>query len=267
MKDLHTVSMLPGSQNGRSDRLRMLLATVAFIAGAGAVTAIAAGTPGAGYDTIPTVAFANVGEGTSATATARMGVVANPTIAAAGSGGDDGAVTLTGTTGTGTKFQVTGTIAGGVLTAITGISVAGVYSAMPSAIAAEPVTGGNLTGATVNLSAALGVVSYVIGAGGTLYPATGVTATLTGGTPSTAAAPGAVTVTSAAGAHSVNAINSADIPGLAELPDAYNVQVSLDKDATAIVTAKTSTGFTLTVNPRLAASTLTAGSADILITC
>lgn len=262
MKAMHNIETFPGSQHRRSDRIRMLLASVAFMAGAGAVTAIAAGTPGAGYATIPTVAFANVGAGTSATATAVMKVL-SATIAAGGTGGTDGAQVVTGTTGTGTKFQANVTIAGGIITAVNSIAVVGAYTVMPT-LAGEPVTGASLTGATLNL--VMGVASYTIGAGGTLYPAAGVTAVLTGGTPVTAAVPGAVTVTSAAGVPSINTIDAVAIPGLTQLPDGnFNVQFSLNKDAVGFVTNKSATGFTLTVSPRLAANTLAAGVADIVI--
>jgi hypothetical protein len=78
-----------------------------------------------------------------------------PTLVNAGSGGTNGAVTLTGTTGTGTRFALSGTIAGGVLTAIGSISVAGNYTVNPTNLASEPVTGGGLTGAVVNLKMAI----------------------------------------------------------------------------------------------------------------
>lgn len=48
-------------------------------------------------------------------------------------------------------------------------------------------------------------------------------------------------------------------------PTPYNVGVTCDQDATAFVTAKTSAGFTLTMRPRLAASTLAVGSNDITV--
>lgn len=68
----------------------------------------------------------------------------------AGSGGTNGAVMLTGTTGTGTPFQIAGTVSGGVLTALGAISVGGNYSILPT-LTNCPVTGGGLTGATLNL--------------------------------------------------------------------------------------------------------------------
>lgn len=52
-----------------------------------------------------------------------------------------------------------------------------------------------------------------------------------------------------------------------ELPGTgYAVQATPNQDATAFVTAKTSTGFTVTLNPRLATATLAAGTVDILVT-
>lgn len=78
--------------------------------------------------------------------------VAGATVVSAGSGGTPGAVTLTGTTGVGTVFQATGTIAAdGTLSAITGITVPGNYTTLPTVTQAEPVTGGGLTGAVLNL--------------------------------------------------------------------------------------------------------------------
>lgn len=262
---LHNVAIIPGTALAMEDRLfKGHWPDFVTLAGRGAVSAVGVGTPGVGYATIPTVAInipasgaGNTGSG--AAVTALMGVVAVPTIAAAGSGGSNGAVTLTGTTGTGTKFQLTGTIAGGVLSAISAISVAGSYSALPSTLAAEPVTGGSLTGCTVNLAAAMGVIGYNVGSGGSLYPASGVTASLSGGTPVTAAVPGAVTVASAAG-------QGAAMDFVTALPGKYTVELTPNQDVTAWVTNKTNTGFTVNVAPRLAATTLGAGTVDIGIT-
>jgi hypothetical protein len=50
-----------------------------------------------------------------------------------------------------------------------------------------------------------------------------------------------------------------------ELPAAYQVIVTASQDATAFVTSKTATGFTVTLTPRLAATTLAAGTFDCLI--
>ncbi|CAJ0698779.1 hypothetical protein [Ralstonia holmesii] len=54
------------------------------------------------------------------------------------------------------------------------------------------------------------------------------------------------------------------ISGL-QLPASYAVQVTPNQDAVAYVTSKTATGFNVVLNPRLAASTLAAGTVDISI--
>lgn len=87
-------------------------------------------------------------------------VSGTPTIANAGSGGTDGTQTVTGTTGSGTKFQAQVTVAGGVITAVLALTVAGSYTANPSNLAAEPVTGGGLTGATLAIT--MGVGSFTL---------------------------------------------------------------------------------------------------------
>lgn len=75
--------------------------------------------------------------------------VTGGSIANGGSGGTNGAVTLTAVGGTGTAATASGTISGGALTALTAIVNPGSYSALP----ANPVnvTGGGLVGASVNL--------------------------------------------------------------------------------------------------------------------
>jgi hypothetical protein len=45
----------------------------------------------------------------------------------------------------------------------------------------------------------------------------------------------------------------------------YTVQVTANQDAVPYVTSKTTTGFTVTLNPRLAANTLAAGTVDIVV--
>lgn len=73
------------------------------------------------------------------------------TVVSGGSGGANGPVTVTATTGTGTKAQFSGTISGGALTGALTLVTAGSYTANPTTPAVEPVTGGGLTGATINL--------------------------------------------------------------------------------------------------------------------
>lgn len=50
------------------------------------------------------------------------------------------------------------------------------------------------------------------------------------------------------------------------LPAKYNVQVTPNQDATAFVSGKTTSGFNVTITPRLATTTLGAGTFDLLIT-
>lgn len=86
-------------------------------------------------------------------------VVGTPTIAAGGAGGTPGPVVLTGTSGTGTKFQALGTISGGgVLISIQSVSVVGSYTVNPTT--PDPVTGGALVGATLNIQ--LGVATLTL---------------------------------------------------------------------------------------------------------
>lgn len=93
------------------------------------------------------------------------------TVAAAGASGTPGAVVLTGTTGTGTKFQINGTIGGGgTLSSVSSIVVAGNYTVNPTLLTAEPVTGGGLVGATLSIK--IGVLTATISTAGvyTVYP-------------------------------------------------------------------------------------------------
>ncbi|MCG5072269.1 hypothetical protein [Paraburkholderia tagetis] len=70
-------------------------------------------------------------------------------------------------------------------------------------------------------------------------------------------------VATAAGGSAGAAVVTA-IAGL-QLPASYAVQVTPNQDATAFVSGKTNTGFNVTLNPRLAANTLAAGTVDIAI--
>ena len=86
-------------------------------------------------------------------------------VAAAGSGGTNGACTVTATTGTGTKAQFSGTVSGGALTGPLSVAVAGAYTANPTGIAAgivpnEPVTGCGLSGAQVAMT--MGALGFTV---------------------------------------------------------------------------------------------------------
>lgn len=87
--------------------------------------------------------------------------VVSATVAAGGTGGTPGTQTVTGTTGTGTKFQASVTVSGGgAITAVLSITVAGSYTVNPTSPTVEPVTGASLTGAQLNVK--LGVATFTI---------------------------------------------------------------------------------------------------------
>ncbi|KVV22318.1 hypothetical protein WK80_22270 [Burkholderia multivorans] len=71
-------------------------------------------------------------------------------------------------------------------------------------------------------------------------------------------------VSNAAGG-SAGAAVTVSITGLSGLPANYGVMVNPGQDATWFVSAKTATGFTITLTPRLAANTLSAGSIDWML--
>lgn len=101
------------------------------------------------------------GEGELARVTVTNTKVQSATVAAAGTGGTPGTQTVTGTTGTGTKFQATVTVSGGgAISSVDSISVAGNYTVNPTSLTAEPVTGGGLTGAQLNIK--MGVLTTTI---------------------------------------------------------------------------------------------------------
>lgn len=116
-------------------------------------------TRGTGYVPGDTIVAAGGTFSPAATISVLNTQVVSAAIAAGGTGGTPGTQTVTGTTGTGTKFQASVTVsAGGVITAILSITLGGTYSVNPTNLAAEPVTGAGLTGATLTI---------VMGVGGT----------------------------------------------------------------------------------------------------
>ena len=87
------------------------------------------------------------------------------TIHVAGTGGTPGPATVTGTTGTGTRFQASVTIDGtGKIISVDAITLAGDYTANPTVTTAEPVTGGGLAGAQLGLT--IGILNFSITAAG-----------------------------------------------------------------------------------------------------
>lgn len=256
--EVHTISQVPGSTFNRLDRILLAnLVNVANAKGDGGIATVPVVSAGAGYTAIPTVAIAGagaLGAGSSAAATAVMKVV-SATIAAGGTGYTNGAQVLTGTTGTGTKVQVNVTIAGGIVTAITGIAVAGAYTVLPT-LAGEATTGPVGTGATLNL--VMGVASITVGTAGSGYPDLTSTATLSGGTPTTAGVLGVPTITSAASAPSKTHIAFKDMPAL------YSVNLEANQQCNSAVLNKLGSGFDVVLWPPSGA-TLAAGTFDALV--
>lgn len=126
-------------------------------------------TAGTGYAPGNTITIAGGTKSIATILNVATTKVVSATVAAGGTGGTDGTRTVTGTTGTGTKFQASVTVSGGAITAVLSISVAGSYTVNPTAITAEPVTGASLTGAT--LSVVMGVETATINTAGS-YSAT-----------------------------------------------------------------------------------------------
>lgn len=150
------------------------------IKGVGTPTLVAPGSGVAINDTFNLSGGTLAVAGPSGNATTTAGVPTKLTVTdiqavsavvnAGGSGGTNGAVTITGTTGTGTKFQATGNIVGGALTGPLVVTVGGDYTVAPSSLTAEPVTGGSLTGATVTLVMGAKAFSLTTAGGYTIAP-------------------------------------------------------------------------------------------------
>src|ERR1019366_749 len=116
----------------------------------------------------------NVVMGVNTATVTTPGIVAsvpsNPVAQASTSGSGTGAtftmtyapVTVTGTTGTGTKFTATGTVASGALSGALTVVIKGNYTVNPTSLAAEPVTGGGLTGCTLVLVMGVNTASVLV---------------------------------------------------------------------------------------------------------
>lgn len=127
--------------------------------------------------------------------------VVSATVAAGGTGGTNGTQTVTGTTGTGTKFQASVTVSGNAITAVGSITTAGSYTVNPTDITQEPVTGASLVGA--KLSVVLGADTATVDTAGVV---TAVPSNPVAGTAQTGAGAGATwTATYAAIAQTLGA--------------------------------------------------------------
>jgi len=109
---------------------------------------VAAGTIYAPADTITLTGGSFT---TAAVLTVTDTKLVSATVNNAGSTCSGSSGTLTGTTGTGTKFQIAATYSGGVVSGLGAISVAGDYTVNPTSLAAEPVTGNSCTGVTLGV--------------------------------------------------------------------------------------------------------------------
>ncbi|HLX18472.1 MAG TPA: hypothetical protein VKS24_25065 [Bradyrhizobium sp.] len=129
------------------------------------LVALLLNNPGIGnYAPGDTIHLAGGTQSTPAFVTVQTTKVVSATVAAGGTGGTNGTQTVTGTTGTGTKFQASVTVAGGAITAVLGILVGGDYTVNPTTPATEPVTGASLTGAQLDI--VIGVRSITLTNGG-----------------------------------------------------------------------------------------------------
>lgn len=333
MRQLHKIEILDGSNLAWQDRLKMgFLAGVAIAAvGAalGGLTAAVVENPGTGYTAVPTLSaagglgatFAVTMQPDTAVVSAAGTVyipgqtitltggtasqqailivestkVVSATVQAGGSGGTNGTQTVTGTTGTGTKFTASVTVAGGTITAVLSILTGGVYTANPTSIAVEPVTGASLAGAalavvmgvnTVNLSNAGAytvLAANPLAQGSTSGSGTGCTINLTSyavasvavSTPGDGYAQGCVITPT--GANTIPAviagiINPIDekiiinVTSLISLPDpSYSVFVTPDGPCNVSVSGKTNLGFNIELTPTRSGQAVQAGSVDIMI--
>lgn len=134
--------------HGLSENERIGVAGVATLAASSATV----GAPGTGYVPGDIIKVAGGDFESPATFTLSTTKVVSATVAAGGTGGSSGTQTVTGTTGSGTKFQASVTVSGGgSITAVLSISLAGSYASNPSILTNEPVTGASLTGAALNV--------------------------------------------------------------------------------------------------------------------
>lgn len=69
----------------------------------------------------------------------------------------------------------------------------------------------------------------------------------------------------AGGAAGASVATTVTLPASANLPANYSVLVNPGQDATWFVTSKTANSFIVTLNPRLAANTLAAGTFDVVL--
>jgi hypothetical protein len=212
------------------------------------VTAPAIAAAGTGVAPGDVIAGAGTGVVTDPTFTVTDTQAVSATVVNGGTGGTPGAVTLTGTTGTGTKFQATGTINGsGVLTGALVVSVAGDYTVNPTAIAAEPVTN-NASATGIVVAVVMGAKTVSLTSGGVFSAnnttAGGITQGSTSGTGT------GTTFTLTAAKYGVNTFAVQNVGSYSVLPSSPVAQGS---------TSGSGTGFTLAVSAWQLVGIATAG--------
>ena len=121
---------------------------------------------GFGYAPTNTITLTGGTISVSPVVTVATTLVINAAVNAGGTGGTNGTQTVTGTTGTGTKFQASVTVAGGAITGVLSVTSGGAYTVNPTSLVSEPVTGAGLTGAT--LTVAMGVRTATVTTAGTV---------------------------------------------------------------------------------------------------
>ena len=115
-------------------------------------------SPTASYAPNDTITLAGGAHTTAGTLKVATTQVVAASVASGGTGCTNGSSkTMTGTTGTGTKFKALVTVAGNSITAVNSISVAGNYTVNPTNLSSEPVTGDACSGAALAIS--MGVLS------------------------------------------------------------------------------------------------------------
>ena len=134
---------------------------------------VALNLPGVRYAPHDTIVPSGGTQSTLSQITVATTQVVSSTIDVAGSGGTNGTQTVTGTTGTGTKFQASVTIAGGAIAAVLSIAVGGNYTVNPATLTAEPVTGASLTGAKLHVVMGIDTITVTNGGVFTTNPSGG----------------------------------------------------------------------------------------------
>lgn len=201
------------------------------------VTAPAIAAAGTVYAPGDTITGAGTGVATGPVFLVTDTQAVSAAVVAGGTGGTPGAVTLTGTTGTGTKFQATGTINGsGVLTGALVVSVAGDYTVNPTNLASEPVTN-NASATGIIVSVVMGVKTVTVSSGGA-FTANNTTAGGITQASTTGSGTGA-TFTLTAAKYGVNTYAVQNAGSYSVLPANAVAQGS---------TSGSGSGFTLTVN-------------------